>query len=196
MKTLTISEASRWENLCDDPSLENIPYRVELSRHGQLITSPHQSYHSIFQSRIIRALIQLLPQGEAMPECPIETDEGIFVADVAWASSEKVERNFNLAMWSESPDIVIEVLSPSNSDEEVRIKRNAVFAKGATEFCCVTATERFNFSAAAAFSQSPVFAPNSPPASAKPLRKNKTSLALTALEPPQPLPAPPTYCAL
>jgi Uma2 family endonuclease len=45
-----------------------------------------------------------------------------------------VERNFNLAMWSESPDIVIEVLSPSNSDEEVRTKRNAVFAKGATEF--------------------------------------------------------------
>jgi Uma2 family endonuclease len=124
----------KWEQLCDDATLENIPYRVELSRHGQLVMSPHRSYHSIFQSRIIRWLNQLLPAGEAMPECPIETETGTVVADVAWASPEKVKRNFDLARWAESPEIVIEVLSPSNLAEEIRSKRNAVFAKGATEF--------------------------------------------------------------
>ena len=110
----------RWEQLCDDASLENIPYRVELSRHGQLVMSPHRSYHSIFQSRIIRWLNQLLPDGEAMPECPIETEIGIVVADVAWASPEKVKRNFDLPNWAESSEIVVEVLSPSNDSEEIR----------------------------------------------------------------------------
>src|SRR5579862_243048 len=124
----------KWEQLCDDPSLENIPYRVELSRNGNLIMSPHRSYHSIFQSRIIRWLNQLLPEGEAMPECPIESETGAVVADVAWASPEKVKRNFDFASWAESPEIVVEVLSPSNTDDEIRGKRNAVFARGALEF--------------------------------------------------------------
>jgi Uma2 family endonuclease len=124
----------KWEQLCDDPSLENIPYRVELSRNGNLVMSPHRSYHSVFQSRIIRWLNQLLPEGEAMPECPIESETGTVVADVAWASSEKVKRNFDFASWAESPEIVVEVLSPSNTDDEISNKRNAVFAKGALEF--------------------------------------------------------------
>jgi Uma2 family endonuclease len=124
----------KWDQLCDDPTLENIPYRVELTRHGQLLISPHRSYHSIFQSRIIRRLNELLPDGEAMPECPIAAEGGTVVADVAWASAAKVRRNFDLASWAESPEIVVEVLSPSNAEDEIRNKRNAVFARGATEF--------------------------------------------------------------
>ena len=124
----------KWDQLCDDPALENIPYRVELARHGQLLMSPHRSYHSIFQAEIIRSLNQLLPGGTAMPECPIETGIGTVVADVAWASPKKVKRNFDLAAWAESPEIVIEVLSPSNSTDEIRNKREAVFALGALEF--------------------------------------------------------------
>ena len=124
----------KWDQLCDDPALENIPYRVELARPGQLVMSPHRSYHSIFQSRIIRHLNRLLPDGEAMPECPIETKTGTVVADVAWASPAKVKRNFDLASWGESPEIVVEVLSPSNTGDEIRQKRTAVFARGASEF--------------------------------------------------------------
>ena len=135
----------KWEQLCEDPALENLPYRVELARHGQLVMSPHRSYHSIFQSRIIRLLNQLLPEGEAMPECPIETDLGTVVADVAWASPDKVRRNFDLPSWAESPEIVIEVLSPSNAAKEIRDKRATVFARGAKEFwvCEEDGTLRF-----------------------------------------------------
>lgn len=124
----------KWETLCDDRSLEDIPYRVELTRQGQLVMSPHRSYHSIYQSRIIRWLNRLLPDGEAMPECPIETKIGTVVADVAWATPKKVKRNFDLPSWAESPEIVVEVLSPSNAGEEIRRKREAVFARGAVEF--------------------------------------------------------------
>jgi len=134
-----------WEQLCDDATLEDIPYRVELSRNGQLVMSPHRSYHSIFQSRIIRHLNEFMSDGEAMPECPIKTDTGTVVADVAWASSEKVKRNFDLPCWAESPEIVIEVLSPANSQEEIRNKRSAVFAKGATEFWVCDANGRVQF---------------------------------------------------
>ncbi len=124
----------KWDQLCDDPALENLPYRVELSHDNQLIMSPRRGYHGIFQSRIIRCLNQLLPEGEAMPECPIEAGTGFVVADVAWASPAKVTRNFDLPSWAESPEIVVEVLSPSNVAEEVRRKRTAVFARGASEF--------------------------------------------------------------
>lgn len=124
----------KWDQLCDDPALENLPYRVELARHGQLVMSPHRSYHSVFQSRIIRHLNRLLPAGEAMPECPIDTGTGTLVADVAWASPEKVRRNFDLPSWAESPEIVVEVLSPSNLETEIRHKRLTVFGRGAAEF--------------------------------------------------------------
>jgi Uma2 family endonuclease len=79
-------------------------------------------------------LNRLLPEGEAMPECPINNKSGIIVADVAWASPQKVQRNFDLASWAESPEIVVGVLSPSNSGEEIRAKRKVVFAQGALEF--------------------------------------------------------------
>jgi Uma2 family endonuclease len=69
-----------------------------------------------------------------MPECPIAIEGGTVVADVAWASAVKVKRNFDLSSWAESPEIVIEVLSASNAAEEIRNKRNAVFARGAGEF--------------------------------------------------------------
>ncbi len=124
----------KWEQLCDDTRLEDLPYRVELARTGQLVMSPHRSYHSIYQSRIIRWLNQLLPEGEAMPECPIQTKIGVVVADVAWASPQKVKRNFDRPSWGESPEIVIEVLSPSNVGSEILRKRRAVSARGAQEF--------------------------------------------------------------
>lgn len=135
----------KWEQICDDRTLENIPYRVELARSGQLVMSPHRSYHSIFQSRIIRWLNQLLPDGEAMPECPIETDMGTLVADVAWAAPEKVKRNFDLPNWAESPEIVVEVLSPSNAVDEIRRKREAIFARGAQEFWICDQKGSLNF---------------------------------------------------
>ena len=135
----------KWAELCDDRSLEGIPYRVELTRDGQLVMSPHRSYHSIYQSRIIRRLNQLLPEGEAMPECPIETKLGTVVADVAWASPEKVRRNFDRPSWSESPEIVVEVLSQSNTGPEIRKKRQAVMAKGAREFWACDQQGRLRF---------------------------------------------------
>lgn len=134
-----------WDQLCDDPALENLPYRVELARHGQIVMSPHRSYHSIFQSRIIRNLNELLPKGEAMPECPIATKTGTIVADIAWASPEKVERNFDLPSWQESPEIVVEVLSPSNSGKEILNKRKAAFDCGAMEFWVCNEKGRIEF---------------------------------------------------
>jgi Uma2 family endonuclease len=134
-----------WEQLCDDKSLEGIPYRVGLSRYGQLVMSPRRSYHSIYQSRIIRWSNKLSPAGEAMPECPMETRVGTVAADVAWGSAEKVRRNFDRPSWLESPEFVIEVLLPSNSAPEISRKRQAVFDKGALEFWVCDQQGRLQF---------------------------------------------------
>jgi len=123
-----------WQDLCEDRSLAELPYRIELNRHGQIVMSPHRSYHSIYQGRIIRLLAQLLPQGEVMAECAIETADGVRVADAAWATQEKVRRYFDAVSWPESPEIVVEVVSPSNSETEIASKREQLFARGAVEF--------------------------------------------------------------
>jgi Uma2 family endonuclease len=40
----------------------------------------------------------------------------------------------DLPSWAESPEIVVEVRSPSNTGDEIRNKCKAVFARGAGEF--------------------------------------------------------------
>lgn len=37
--------------------------------------SPTRGRHVILQAKIQRLLSQLMPEGEALPECPIETSE-------------------------------------------------------------------------------------------------------------------------
>ncbi len=134
-----------WQQVCDDSHLAELPYRIELNQHGQIVMSPHRSYHSIYQGRIIRLLAQLLPQGEVMAESAIDTAGGVRVADVAWATLDKAKRHFDSVSWPESPEIVVEVVSPSNSEVEIQTKRNQLFEKGATEFWLCDREGRITF---------------------------------------------------
>jgi hypothetical protein len=62
----------RWNELLGDPSLANLEGRIETDRHGQIVMSPPPSaQHGRFETRIARLLGELLPQGEAIVECPI-----------------------------------------------------------------------------------------------------------------------------
>jgi hypothetical protein len=58
---------------CQDRSLRNLPYKVELSRQGQIITSPTRYKHGFYQTRIAGELHALLPQGRAAVESAIDT---------------------------------------------------------------------------------------------------------------------------
>jgi len=38
-----------WQEVCTNPALQNLPYKMELNRQGQIIMSPASVRHVIFQ---------------------------------------------------------------------------------------------------------------------------------------------------
>jgi len=126
-----------WEAICADRSLRDLPYKIETNRFNQIIMSPASNWHSRFEVRIAVRLDRLLQDGETFTECAIQTTDGIRVADVAWMTKTKhrpYRKAVNLPI---APDICVEILSYSNSDEEMQEKMDLYFKAGAQEvwFC-------------------------------------------------------------
>src|SRR5438105_1795055 len=133
MATLTIElppqESQRkfslrhWAELLADPELRKIEGRIETDRHGHIIMSPPPApRHGRLQSQIVRLLQNFLPHGEIVTECPISTADGVKAADVAWASVDCWQEMGNRAFFPRSPEICVEVLSPGNTEAEMREK--------------------------------------------------------------------------
>jgi hypothetical protein len=71
--------------------------------------------------------------GRVVTECPISTADGVKAADVAWASAECMRELGNRVCFPKSPEICVEVLSPSNTDAEIQEKMALYFDAGALE---------------------------------------------------------------
>lgn len=134
-----------WETVCNDTSLNKLPYKVELNARGQVIMSPAKLYHGRFQSRIGYLLEKFASHGESVTECAIQTTDSTKVADVAWFSQERwnqVKDEFEAHV---APEICIEIISQSNTKEEMQDKQSLYFEAGAHEFwvCDPKGTMRF-----------------------------------------------------
>ncbi len=122
-----------WQKICEDPALRNLPYKIETNRYGQIIMTPHRLAHSFYQSEIEQLLRKLLPQGVVLPECAIETRDGVKTADVAWMSRERYAQVKDDFAATVAPEICVEVISPSNTLSEIEDKITLYFAAGAQE---------------------------------------------------------------
>jgi len=127
-----------WQEVCDSPLFNNLPFKVETNRWGKIEMSPATNQHGLYQARIIRRLAQLLDGGEPLAECSIQTAEGVKVADVAWGSAAFFKRNQRANPYRQAPEIVVEILSPSNTAEEMNLKKALYFSNGAQEFWLCT----------------------------------------------------------
>jgi len=123
-----------WQEVCEHPSLKDLPFKLETDRWGHIVMSPATNKHSWLQGEILALLRQSLPGGRVLPECSIQTSEGVKVADVAWGSVDFFARHRFANPYPESPEIVVEVLSPSNTWAEMQEKRELYLACGAREF--------------------------------------------------------------
>ena len=112
-----------WEQICNDPVLRNLPYKIETDGLGKLILSPAKNIHSFRQGQIMRLLLQRLSQGHVLPECAIETPAGVKVADVAWITAEHWTQACDEAAFTRAPALCIEVWSSSNTEQEIADKR-------------------------------------------------------------------------
>ncbi len=118
-----------WEEICDDPALRNLPYKIETNRLGQIVMSPARSRHGEYQAEIVLLLRQLLPAGRVIVECAVQTTDGVRVPDVAWSSPERRQP----VIYTLAPEICVEVMSPHNDEREMVEKRALYFQAGALE---------------------------------------------------------------
>jgi Uma2 family endonuclease len=122
-----------WQEVCEHPSLQNLPFKIELNERGQIIMSAVKVSHSLYQGEIGYLLRFFLKKGKALPECAIWTRKGTKSADVAWVSPERFSIIKDETECSIAPEICVEVRSDSNTDEEMAEKRALYFEQGAME---------------------------------------------------------------
>lgn len=124
---------ARWTELVNDPSLHDLPYKIELNADGKIEMSPASNRHGTLQARVAWALKNAMPAGEAITECSVLTEIGVRVPDVAWASREFLESQQDSTPFTRAPELCVEVVSPSNTAREIEDKVRAYLAAGARE---------------------------------------------------------------
>ena len=123
-----------WQEICDHPQLRDLPFKVETNKWGHLEMTPASNEHGLYQALIVQWLAKLGTDGHAITECSVLTSAGVKVADVAWAGNDFFKRHGRANPYPEAPEVVIEILSPSNSQAEMDEKKELYFARGAREF--------------------------------------------------------------
>jgi Uma2 family endonuclease len=135
----------QWSEVVDNPYFKNLPFKIELNRYGQILMSPASNQHGNLEYRVGRALERGCPDGEIIIECSIQTSDGVKVADVAWASTAFIKQYSYSTPYPQAPEICVEIISPSNSDEEMRIKIEHYLARGAKEVWLVDSDAKVRF---------------------------------------------------
>lgn len=129
----------RWSDVLSDPSLRDLPYKIELDEYGRILMSPASNRHGIQQAKLVRLLAQLLVDGEIATECSIATHLGVRVADVVWMSSGFLSKYGEQTPYPQAPELCVEILSPSNSQRQMDEKIRLYLGYGAIEVWTVDA---------------------------------------------------------
>lgn len=124
---------ARWGELCRDPSLDDLPYKIELNAAGKIEMSPASNRHGRLQGELLLQLGQQLRGGCVISECSLFTSIGIRVADAVWASNEFMEAFGEITPYMRAPEICVEIQSPSNPKGEMEEKTSAYLLAGAQE---------------------------------------------------------------
>lgn len=124
-----------WHRALDDPSLQELPHKIESNEHGQLVLSVHTPRHGLLQSRINDLLNTHAPAvGPRAVTFPVRTAEGIKVPDVIWMSTERFASvPSDVKASPVLPEIVVEVVADRETEEGMREKRMLYLQEGADE---------------------------------------------------------------
>jgi Uma2 family endonuclease len=135
MGNLATPEAliARWQEALRDPSLQDLPYKIEINAWGKLEMTPASNRHGRLQMAIGAELMRQLPHGLVISECSILTRIGVRVPDVIWASPQFMKDYGEITPYVQAPEICVEIISPTNVQAEIDEKMSAYFAAGARE---------------------------------------------------------------
>lgn len=136
---------AKWQELIDNPLFENLPYKVELNKFGQVLMSPASNRKGILKSEIGNRIEKSKKSGSLISRCSILTNEGVRVADIAWLSDEFFAEFGETTPYPKAPEICVEVKSPGNSKAEMEEKIRLYLEKGALEVWIVDESAKVNF---------------------------------------------------
>jgi Uma2 family endonuclease len=131
---LEAEQTRLWRGICLDKRFEDAPYKIETNVVGQIIMSPTRNWHGYYAATIARLLGERMNGGKVLVECAVETTGGIKVADATWVSDARFEVIKDQFSSSTAPEICVEVLSPSNTLQEMMEKKDLYLAAGAVEY--------------------------------------------------------------
>jgi len=134
-----------WDEIINNPLLQNLPFKIETNRFGQILMSPASNKHGMIQSEVGRKIFHPRRKGTVITECSIDTSDGVKVADVAWASDEFIAEFGDVTPYPKAPEICVEIVSPSNSKQEIEHKVELYLAKGAVEVWVVDSRKQITF---------------------------------------------------
>ncbi len=124
---------ARWDEACRDPELARLPHKIELNEWGKIeLTPPAPPAHGTFAFEIAKFLEASLG-GKASVECPVLTNIGVRVPDAVWVGEARRAELLGRQPLTRAPEICAEVLSATNTEEELQEKTQAYLDAGAQE---------------------------------------------------------------
>jgi Uma2 family endonuclease len=150
----------QWAEVLEIPYLQNLPFKIELNKFGQILMSPVSNLQGGIQVEVGALLLTKLPQGKTFSECSIQTQDGVRVADIAWASAEFIQLHGEVTPFPKAPEICVEIISPSNTKAEIDYKISLYFAQGAQEVWIVTLQKKVTIHIAGSQAKQSKYLPN------------------------------------
>ncbi len=134
-----------WREVVEDPSLRDLPFKIETNAEGYIMMVVAKNIHRWYQARISGWFGEHGENKRVIQECNIQTSDGVKAADVAWCSAEFLKRNKYDDPYQEAPEVIVEVISPSNSEKAMEYRLSLFFERGAKEvwFCDEDGNMRF-----------------------------------------------------
>jgi len=134
----------QWQEVLADKSLRDLPYKIELNEKGIIEMSPASFLHSLLQGRLAKIIGNQL-EGEVFTELAVQTTKGIRVPDVAWGSLAYVQKHIKDIYALSAPELCVEIISPSNTREEMMNKVELFLEADAKEVWLVTEDGRVTY---------------------------------------------------
>jgi len=128
----------QWSEVLNDPSLRDLPYKIETNAEGQIVMSPLSNRRGLLKARIAMLIHGRLAHGEVLTGSPIDTTDGVKVADVAWCSDFFLQTHGLVSSFPRAPELCVEIRLPSNSTPEMHRKRDLYIDRGAREVWVVS----------------------------------------------------------
>lgn len=108
---------ARWGELCRDPSLEDLPYKIELNAWGKVELTPRTNRRGFLVGKLAYELQRQLAGGAAAISSAVLTTAGILVPDVVWASADLIAMHEDALLYPRAPEICIEVCTPDGDEK-------------------------------------------------------------------------------